>query len=153
MSKPIDPADAAEFGYQLAFAARRWRRELDEALAGFGLTDASWRPLVHLGRLGEGARQNDLARSLGIEGPSLVRLLDRLAAAGFLERREDPSDRRAKTLHLTDEGRRLVSRLRAVVSEACVDLLEDIEEQDFAACMRVFDRISARADKTAGEAA
>lgn len=153
MSKPIDPADAAEFGYQLAFAARRWRRELDEALGGFGLTDASWRPLVHLGRLGEGARQNDLARSLGIEGPSLVRLLDRLAAAGFLERREDPSDRRAKTLHLTDDGRRLVARLRAVVSDACVDLLEDIDEQDFAACMRVFDRISARADKTAGEAA
>lgn len=147
MSKPIDPAAAAEFGYQLAFAARRWRRELDEALAGFGLTDASWRPLVHLGRLGEGARQNDLARSLGIEGPSLVRLLDRLAAAGFLERREDPSDRRAKTLHLTDEGRRLVARLRAVVSDACVDLLGDIDEQDFAACMRVFERIAARADK------
>lgn len=138
--------DAAEFGYQLAFAARRWRRELDEALAGFGLTDASWRPLVHLGRLGEGARQNDLARSLGIEGPSLVRLLDRLAAAGLVERREDPSDRRAKTLHLTAEGRDLVARLRAVVAKACAAMIEDVGEEDFAACMRVFAAISARAE-------
>lgn len=153
MTTIIDAADATEFGYQLAFVARRWRRELDEALSGFGLTDASWRPLVHLGRLGEGARQNDLARSLGIEGPSLVRLLDRLAAAGFLERREDPSDRRAKTLHLTPEGRRLVDRLVAVVSDACASLLDEVDEADFAACMRVFARLAARAEKSAEEAA
>ncbi|MFC3690602.1 MarR family winged helix-turn-helix transcriptional regulator [Chenggangzhangella methanolivorans] len=153
MSKPIDPADAAEFGYQLAFAARRWRRELDDALGGSGLTDASWRPLVHLGRLGEGARQSDLARSLGIEGPSLVRLLDRLAAAGFLERREDASDRRAKTLHLTPEGRRLVDRLRAVVADVCAAMVEDVAEEDFAACMRVFARLGARAEKSARDAA
>lgn len=153
MSRIIEPSTASEFGYQLAFAARRWRRELDEALGGFGLTDASWRPLVHLGRLGEGARQNDLARSLGIEGPSLVRLLDRLAAAGFIERREDSSDRRAKTLHFTPEGRRLVERLRAVVSDACASMVDDIDEADIAACMRVFARLAERAEKAAGEAA
>lgn len=153
MTTIIDPAGATEFGYQLAYVARRWRRELDESLAGFGLTDASWRPLVHLGRLGEGARQNDLARSLGIEGPSLVRLLDRLAAAGFIERREDASDRRAKTLHLTPEGRRLVGRLRAVVSDACAAMMDEVDEADFSACMRVFARLAARGEKSAGEAA
>lgn len=149
--RSISASDAAEFGYQLAFAARRWRRVLDEALSGFGLTDASWRPLVHLGRLGEGARQNDLARSLGIEGPSLVRLLDRLAAAGLIERREDASDRRAKTLHLTPEGRKLVAELRATVAQACAGVLEGVELEDFEACMRVFARLSARADPS-GEA-
>ena len=144
MNHTPDPADASEFGYQLAFVARRWRKELDDALASFGLTDASWRPMVHLGRLGEGARQNDLARSLGIEGPSLVRLLDRLEAAGFLVRREDPSDRRAKTLHLTDEGRALVSKLRAVVADSCAAMLGDVEREDVEACMRVFATLMAR---------
>jgi MarR family transcriptional regulator for hemolysin len=146
MNTLSDPALASEFGYQLTFVARRWRRELDEALASFGLTDATWRPLVHLGRLGDGARQNDLARSLGIEGPSLVRLLDRLAAAGLLLRREDASDRRAKTLHLTAEGRALVAKLRAVVADACVAMMGDVEEQDYAACMRVFARLAARVE-------
>ncbi|MGA0532277.1 MarR family winged helix-turn-helix transcriptional regulator [Hansschlegelia sp. KR7-227] len=137
---------ATEFGYQLAFVARRWRKALDEALADFGLTDASWRPLLHLGRLGDGARQNDLARSLGIEGPSLVRLLDRLAAAGLLERREDPTDRRAKTLHLTAEGRALVRRLQDVVVKACGAMVEGVSAQELETCLRVFARVVERTE-------
>ncbi|MFD1332160.1 MarR family winged helix-turn-helix transcriptional regulator, partial [Methylopila musalis] len=89
MSIAPTPPLPAEFGYQLGLAARRWRRALDDALASEGLTDATWRPLVHLARLGDGARQNDLARSLGIEGPTLARLLDRLEAAGLVRRGED----------------------------------------------------------------
>ncbi|HEY0291031.1 MAG TPA: MarR family transcriptional regulator [Hansschlegelia sp.] len=141
------PPDAAtEFGYALGVVARRWRKALDEALASSGLTDASWRPLIHLGRLGDGARQHDLARSLGIEGPSLVRLLDRLETAALVERREDSSDRRAKTLHLTPAGRTLVERLQVVVRKTCADLIEGVSEQDVAACQRVFEHILARED-------
>ncbi|PZQ18839.1 MAG: MarR family transcriptional regulator [Ancylobacter novellus] len=151
MNDPTPSLDAGEFGYQLAFTARRWRRALDEALAQTGLTDASWRPLVHLGRLGDGARQNDLARSLGVEGPTLVRALDRLAAAGLVERREDPTDRRAKTLHLTAAGRDLVSRMQAVVRRVCAELLDAADPADVAACGRVFAAVQARADE-AGEA-
>ncbi len=142
--RACDPA--AEFGYQLAVVARRWRKALDDALSDFGLTDASWRPLIHLGRLGDGARQNDLARSLGIEGPSLVRLIDRLEGASLLERREDPTDRRAKTLHLTPEGARLVARLQGVVGDACGALIEGLPEEDLDACARVFARVLERAE-------
>lgn len=144
------PIDASEFGYQLGLAARRWRRALDDALAETGLTDASWRPLVHLGRLGDGARQNDLARSLGVEGPTLVRTLDRLSAAGLVERREDPTDRRAKTLRLTTAGRDLVSRMQAVVRRVCAELIDDAAPADVAACGRVFAAVLARTD-AAGE--
>ncbi|MDR4308812.1 MarR family transcriptional regulator [Chelatococcus sambhunathii] len=143
-SGAFDPA--AEFGFQLAVAGRRWRKTLDDALSGFGLTDASWRPLIHLGRLGDGARQNDLARSLGIEGPSLVRLVDRLEAAGLLKRREDPSDRRAKTLHLTADGSRLVRRLQSVVADACAAMVEGVPDEDLETCARVFARVLERAE-------
>lgn len=139
------PTAAVEFGYQLAIVARRWRRTLHEALASFGLTEATWRPLIHLGRLGEGARQNDLARSLGIEGPSLVRLLDRLAAAGLVERREDVSDRRAKTLHLTPEGRALLTRLQAVVREICAELASGVSPEELETCLKVFGHVLERA--------
>jgi MarR family transcriptional regulator for hemolysin len=42
------------------------------------MTEATWRPLVYVARLGAGVRQKELAIALGIEGPSLVRLLDGL---------------------------------------------------------------------------
>lgn len=146
----VEPELISDFGFALAIAARRWRKTLDEALASSGLTDASWRPLIHLDRLGDGARQHDLARSLGIEGPSLVRLLDRLAAAGLVERREDPSDRRAKTLHLTPAGRERVEALRAIVFGAAESLTRGLAADDLAACARVFAHILERGER--GEA-
>lgn len=137
---------ASDFGFELGLVARRWRRALDEALASSGLTDASWLPLLHLARLGDGARQSDLARSLGVEGPSLVRMLDRLAAAGLVERREDPTDRRAKRLRLTEAGRAATSDARTVVRRACADLLDGVEEHDIEACLRVFGHVLTRAE-------
>ena len=50
---------------------------VDAELQAFGLTDATWRPLAYVGRLGGGVRQKELAIALAIEGPSLVRLLIR----------------------------------------------------------------------------
>jgi MarR family transcriptional regulator for hemolysin len=137
---------SSDFGFELAVASRRWRKRLDEALAEFGLTDATWRPLLHLGRLGDGARQNDLARSLGIEGPSLVRLLDRLEAAALIERREDAADRRAKTLHLTAEGRALLGRLQAVVRDAWRAITADIDPSELETCGRVLAQLAARTE-------
>jgi MarR family transcriptional regulator for hemolysin len=88
-------------------------------------------------------RQGLLAEDMGIEGPSLVGLLDPLCAAGLVERRPDPQDRRAKTLHLSEAGREL-----AVVVEQAVDalrarLLQAVDDKDLAAALRVlsaFDR-------------
>ena len=87
--------------FRLSLMARRWRQILDAEIQASGLTDATWRPLLHLHLLGDGVRQKDLAHSLGIKGSSLVRLLDTLMAKGFVRRFEDDSDRRAKLLVLT----------------------------------------------------
>ncbi|MDB5377899.1 MAG: transcriptional regulator, MarR family [Rubritepida sp.] len=79
-------------------ASRRWRRLAEEAMTAHGLSEARAAPLIWVGRLGGGVRQVTLAAHIGIEGPSLVRLLDQLEGAGLLERRDDPEDRRAKTI-------------------------------------------------------
>ncbi len=68
--------------------------------------EATAHPLLILSRPGrENVRQGVLADEMGLEGPSVVRLIDLLAAEGLVERREDPTDRRAKVLHLTPAGR------------------------------------------------
>lgn len=102
--------------YHLGLLTRRWRQVLDSEFRAAGLTDATWRPLLHLHLLGDGVRQKDLAASVGIEGPSLVRLIDTLVTKGLTERSEDGTDRRAKLLCLTPEGRLVVARIRKIVT-------------------------------------
>jgi MarR family transcriptional regulator for hemolysin len=93
------------FGFRISLIARRLRQAVDVELRAYGLTEATWRPLVYVARLGAGVRQKELAVALGIEGPSLVRLLDGLERRGLIERRADGTDRRARGIHLTADGR------------------------------------------------
>lgn len=102
--------------FRLTYLTRRWRKVLDVEFQSSDLTDATWRPLLHLHILGENIRQKDLAASLGIEGPSLVRLIDSLIAKSLIERSEDVRDRRAKLLRLTPAGLKLVDRIRKTVT-------------------------------------
>lgn len=120
--------DRSNLIFRLAHLARRWRQVLDGEAQAAGLTDATWRPLLHLHRLGDGVRQKDLAASVGIEGPSLVRLLDTLVAKGLIERSEDGSDRRAKLLSLTPEGRGVVVRIRDTVTSLEDELLSPFSD-------------------------
>src|SRR5260370_4874765 len=90
----------AEFGPLITRLARLWRREVDQGVAAHGLSQATAIPLVVLSRRGKCVRQCVLAEEMGIEGPSLVRLIDLLQAEGLVERREYPTDRRAKMPHL-----------------------------------------------------
>ena len=136
------PASARDdFGFRIYLVGRLWRREIDEKLAHYGLSSATWQPLLHLFRMGEGLRQRDLAESLGIEGPSLVRLLDALEAQGLIERREDGSDRRAKAIHLTADGRTLVEGIHGVGVDVRERLLADVTDRDMMTCLDVLGRI------------
>ena len=105
--------------------------------ACFGLTEATWRPLVYVRRLGDGVRQKELATALSIEGPSLVRLLDNLERRGLIERREDETDRRARGIYLTRAGRDLAVRVAKVGTEIQARLLANVPPADLETCQRV----------------
>jgi MarR family transcriptional regulator for hemolysin len=135
-----------DFGFNVARLARRLRQAVDAELGAFGLTEATWRPLAYVGRLGGGVRQKELATALGIEGPSLVRLLDSLERRGLIERREDESDRRARGLHLTRAGRDLAVRVAKVGTEIQSKLLEAVPAQDLEICQRVLAHIERQLD-------
>jgi MarR family transcriptional regulator, transcriptional regulator for hemolysin len=132
-----------EFGTRLYRLAHAWRRELDASLRQFDLTDATWRPLLYLGRLGDGLRQTDLARALDIEGPSLVRLLDNLARRGLIERSDDPADRRSKLIRMTPAGRHLYAHVAEVATSVQARLLAHIPSDGIAAMDRTFDALEA----------
>ncbi len=126
------------FCLTLLQVSRAWRRLANAAAVDFGLSEATAYPLVIMSRLGDGPRQTVVAEAMGIEGPSLVRLLDQLCAAGLVERREDPSDKRAKTLHLTDKGRLVTHDLMAGLDSTRARVFGRCSPDDLVASLRVF---------------
>ena len=130
-----------DFGFSVARIARRLRQAVDAELQVYGLTEATWRPLAYVGRLGGGVRQKEMATALSIEGPSLVRLLDNLERRGLIERREDETDRRARGIYLTRAGRDLAVRVAKVGTEIQSRLLARIPPADLEICQRVLGSI------------
>jgi MarR family transcriptional regulator for hemolysin len=122
--------DRSNLLFHLSSLARRWRQVLDSEFQSSGLTDATWRPLLHLHRLGDGVRQKDLAASIGIEGPSIVPLIDTLVKKGLIQRSEDVNDRRAKLLCLTTEGHFVVARIQETVTSLENELLSPFSESE-----------------------
>ncbi|MES2611799.1 MAG: MarR family transcriptional regulator [Pseudomonadota bacterium] len=140
------PDPRLRIGIRLVGLARRWRQALDARLSASGLSDATWAPLMHLNELGSDndVSQSTLAAAVGLDGSSLVRLLDILVERGLIERRPHPEDRRVKLVHLTPAGRRTVATLRKQLQAIESELLADIGEQDALAMLRAFERIEAR---------
>lgn len=135
----------------LRLSARLYRTAADRLLAQFNLSQATAWPLLVAGRLGDGARQVVLAEQLGVEATSLVRVLDHLEAEGHIERREDPTDRRAKTVHLKPSGTEIYARVEALLKTFRRSLFADVSDADVEACLRVFAQLdSAIASHAAG---
>lgn len=136
----------------LVVAARKWRRASHGVLATFNVSEACATPLLTASRLGEAVRQVTLADHVGIEGPSLVRLLDQLCAAGLMRRDEDPEDRRAKTVMLTAEGRAVTAKMEEELVILRAQALKGISRSDLEATLRVLAAFTAEAAERAAAA-
>jgi MarR family transcriptional regulator for hemolysin len=130
-----------EFGLLVARLSRRLRQAVDAEMRLIGLTEATWRPLIYLRALGDGVRQKELATAMSIEGPSLVRLLDSLERRGFIERREDENDRRARGLYLTRAGLELAVRAARIGNALQTRLMAAVPAADLDICERVLETL------------
>ena len=133
--------DQHRFGMQLAQMSRGWRAELDRRLAGLGLSQARWLVLLHLARFDEAPTQRELAQSVGVEGPTLARLLDSLEAQGLVQRHAVVEDRRAKKIILSETARPLIAQIEAIATSLRQELFVGITEEEPRICMRVHKRI------------
>jgi MarR family transcriptional regulator for hemolysin len=143
-------ATTEQLGPALAEAARAWRARLDERLRPLGLSQARWIILLQLSRHGDGVAQKVLAGRVGIEGPTLVRLLDRMTEDGWLERRESAEDRRCKTVHLTDKARDVIEEIRKVATSLRTELLAGTTAEELDTALRVLQHIKDKADRQHG---
>ena len=141
-----DPRLANLLGVAVLAAVDRMRAAVEAELPAGGAAPAA---LVHL-QAYPGETVEALRRVLGISQPAAVRAVDRLAAAGLLERRPGP-DRRSLALHLTRAGARATDRLLARRTEALDALLEGLAPAERAALLPLLERlVSTLADDRAG---
>jgi MarR family transcriptional regulator for hemolysin len=141
------PQIQAELGLLVARLARVWRRRADQALSAHGLSEATAHPLLILSRGGRCVRQGVLADEMGLEGPSVVRLIDLLAAEGLVERREDPTDRRARIVHLTAHGEAKAEEITRVMRRVRTDLMDGVSADELAVTFEVLRRIEVSANR------
>ena len=88
MSMTINAEEKENFNIELARLYWSWRSLVDKHLMSVGMTQSRWLTLYYISRSSEELSQKDLALSMGIEGPTLVRLLDALESMSLIERRE-----------------------------------------------------------------
>ncbi len=122
----------------LLLVGRQWQRVVDTALAGHDISNAMTTPLLMIGRSGGGIRQVELAQLIGVEGPSLVRILDKLAAAGLVRRECDANDSRANLLWLTDQGQTLLKQLEAQLTELRKQTFGALSAQEMDTILRFY---------------
>ena len=103
-------------------------------------------PLLFVDRLGPDVRQNVLADAVGIEGASLVRLLDELQTNGLITRVPDPADRRANAVNLTPIGTSVVAAVNEALTRVRTNVFASVPRGDIEAALRVFAAIDAAVD-------
>jgi MarR family transcriptional regulator for hemolysin len=126
MSSLPDPA-LERFAVALHATARAWRVALDARLKDLGVGQSGWMTIAIIARSDKALSQRALADQLGVEGPSVVAMLDRLEQAGLVLRAACPSDRRVKQIHLTDAGRDLYAKVRIEAEAFRGDLLAGVD--------------------------
>jgi MarR family transcriptional regulator for hemolysin len=113
--KPI-VSPARELAFALHDVARLLRTYSDQRARELGTTRAQWAVLSRLQRC-EGVKQSELAEALDLAPITLGRLIDKLTAAGLVERRDDATDRRANRLYLTDKAAPALKELGALAED------------------------------------
>jgi MarR family transcriptional regulator, transcriptional regulator for hemolysin len=132
--------DGPPIGLLLATTSKAVGRAFNDALAVQGGSIPIW--LILNALKGERPRsQLELARAVGIEGPTMTRHLDGLERAGLVERQRDPVDRRAVQVQLTRAGHALHGRLLKAVIAFNQQLRTGVSNDDIETLRRVLGRL------------
>lgn len=116
-------------GFLLHDVARLLRRRFEQNARDLGLTRSQWQVLAHLAQ-NEGIHQGALAEILEIEPITLVRILDKLQAAGLVERRPHARDRRVWLLFLTAKARPVLAKMREIGAITRGEALQGVPERE-----------------------
>jgi MarR family transcriptional regulator for hemolysin len=134
------------FSNALHSAARGWRVAMDRRLKSSGVSQASWMAIAAAAKARRPLSQSQLARRLGIEGPTMVAMIDRLVKSGLALRQPSAADRRVKRVVLTAAGNRLYGELKAEAAALRHEVLAGIDAKRLRAATELLEGLKATLD-------
>lgn len=137
MQGPETTALQEQLAITMMRISRAWRTRMDGRLAGLGLTQGKWNTLYHLSMSEGPVMQRDLATIVGVEGPTMVRLLDGLERQGLIERIPAAHDRRGKMIRLTAASEPVVSEMCRISRQLKAEIFADIPDSELEHCHQV----------------
>jgi MarR family transcriptional regulator for hemolysin len=138
------PTVEERFSAALHATARSWRLAIDARLKDLGIGQAGWMTIAVIAKSPAPPSQRELADLLGIEGPSVVSMLDRLERGGLVRRAPSPLDRRVKLAHLTEDGRALYARVRKEADAFRHEMLAGLPQETLLAAAELLESLRAR---------
>jgi MarR family transcriptional regulator for hemolysin len=127
MMSGLPESPGERFSRALHGSARLWRLALDKRLKHLGIGQSGWMTIAMIAKADAPMSQRALADLVGVEGPSMVSMLDRLERDGFVTRAPCPKDRRVKLAHLTEAGHTVFAEVRKEGEAFRTGLLAEVD--------------------------
>src|SRR6202051_2987235 len=127
------------FNHALQSTARAWRQAVDRRLKYWGVSQASWMTIAVAAKAAGPLSQSELADRLGVEGATMVAMVDRLVRAGLVMREPSTTDRRVKRVALTQAGNLLYDKVRAEAAAFRKELLAGIDPKKLLAATELLE--------------
>ena len=133
-----------KFALALHQTAHHWRIGVDRRLRPLGLSQSTWRVLLCLHHSMDAQTQNAIADTLGVDGASVVRLIDKLEDDGLVQRGFNPQDRRVRLISLTERGRERIAPFMCEARQFSRELLEELSPEELEAATSILGRLLVR---------
>jgi MarR family transcriptional regulator for hemolysin len=117
------------FSDALHSTSRSWRQAVDRRLKYLGVSQASWMTIAIAAKARSPLSQSELADKLGVEGATMVAMIDRLVKAGLVTREASTTDRRIKRVVLTPAGLNVYEKVKAEATALRKELLAGMEDK------------------------
>jgi MarR family transcriptional regulator, transcriptional regulator for hemolysin len=129
------------FSNALHNTSRSWRQAVDRRLKYLGVSQASWMTIALAAKAGAPLSQSELADRLGVEGATMVAMVDRLVKAGLVRRESSTTDRRIKRVVLTPAGLAVYEKVRAEAAALRQELLANTDPKKLLAATELLERL------------
>jgi len=137
----------------LVVAARRWRKLANDRIKPLGQTMARWETLYLVAYSDAELNQTELARLIGVEGPTMIRMLDSLAREGLIERQQSHHDLRVTINRITDKGRQVITEIMGITNSLRREVLDGVDIEELRIANRVLSGILRRLEQLTSEGA
>lgn len=128
--------------HKLVRTARAWTNLIDASLrAETGQSRARWEMLFVIGFSEEPVTMTEVAERLGVQWPTLVRLMNELERDALIARHDNPEDGRSRLVRLTKKGRQTIQQIRSTIDPLRGQLMSALSKQEVIQCTQLLERV------------